>query len=197
MKFRANAAGLAVLALGVVFAAGCRQKMADQPSYRPLDESDFFGDGRSSRPVVEGTIARGQLRDDEALYTGKVGAAFVETVPFPVTREVLDRGRERFEIFCSPCHDSTGSGGGMVVLRGYPRPTSFHVDRLRGARVGYLYDVITNGFGRMPSYASQVPPKDRWAIVCHLRALQLSHQFKAGDLTTDERAKLEAAEKKP
>lgn len=170
--------------------------MAEQPSYRPLQKSDFFDDGRSARPIVEGTVARGHLRDDDALYTGKVGGAFVAVFPFPVTREVLERGRERYDIFCAPCHDRVGNGGGMVVLRGYPRPSSFHVDRLREAKVGYLYDVIASGFGRMPSYAAQVPPRDRWAIVSYMRALQLSHRMKAQDLPAADRAKLESAGEK-
>src|SRR5206468_2110082 len=130
---------------GLLLAGGCRQKMAEQPSPRPLEASDFFDDGRASRPLVEGTVARGHLRDDEVLYTGKSGAEVSEAFPFPVTRDVLLRGRQRYDIFCSPCHDRTGAGDGMVVRRGFPRPPSLHVDRLREAKAGYLFDVVTRG----------------------------------------------------
>lgn len=184
-------AGVAIAAAGLAFlATGCRQQMADQTSGRPLRSSDFFADGRGSRPLVEGTVARGHLREDTVLYTGKSGGQFVDLLPLPVTRAVLERGRERFNIFCSPCHDRLGEGGGMVVLRGYPRPTSFHIDRLREAKVGYLYDVITNGFGRMPSYAAQIPVEDRWAIVSYLRALQLSRHASLSDVPETEKARL-------
>ena len=188
-----RAARPALVLASLVFAAGCRQKMADQPALRPLQASEFFEDGRASRPLVEGTVARGHLHEDTAVATGKSGGQFIEAVPMSVTRRTLERGHERYDIFCSPCHDRLGTGAGMVVQRGYPRPPSLHIDRLRDARVGYLYDVIASGFGRMPNYASQVPPEDRWAIVVYLRALQLSRHAKAADTPPSDRTALDAA----
>jgi mono/diheme cytochrome c family protein len=174
----------AVLMLVSVSAiAGCRQDMHTQPTYRPLRSSDFFSNGSSARPLVEGTIARGTLQTDAAFFTGKNGAMFVSELPFPVTKEVLDRGQERFNIYCTPCHDTTGSGNGMVVQRGYPRPPSFHIDRLRTIEAGYFFDVMTTGFGRMPDYKAQVAPRDRWNIVAYIRTLQLSqHAAAPGDV---------------
>jgi len=169
--------------------AGCRQDMHDQPRYEPLEASDFFADGRASRPIVEGTVARGQLREDSLLYTGKVDGKDSEVFPFPVTEEVLQRGRERYDIFCSPCHGRTGEGDGMVVQRGYRRPTSFHMATLRGAAVGHFFDVMTNGWGAMPDYASQVPVNDRWAIAAYIRALQAT-RVNVGELTIDQQEKL-------
>lgn len=148
--------------------------MHDAPRYEAYERSEFFGDGRSMRPQVAGTVARGQLREDTAMFAGKVGTAFVTANPVPVTLQLLHRGRQRFDIFCAPCHGRTGQGNGMVVRRGYRVPSSFHIDRLRGQPDGYYYDVITNGFGAMPDYAAQVPVQDRWAIVAYIRALQLS-----------------------
>jgi hypothetical protein len=177
----------------LVFAvlAGCQQKMADQPRYEPLAKSDFFGDERSARPLVEGTVARGQLRSDEELYTGKTNGTLTETLPFPVTKNVLLRGQERYDIFCSPCHDRVGTGQGMVVRRGLRSPPSFHTDRLRAAPAGHFFDVITHGFGIMPDYAVQVSPKDRWVIVAYIRALQLSQNAKLADVPESERRSLE------
>jgi hypothetical protein len=148
--------------------------MQNQPRINPLRESDFYEDLRSARPLVAGTIARGQWRNDTYFYTGFVGKEPGNEMPFPVTRQVLERGRQRFDIYCAPCHSRLGDGNGMVVQRGYRRPPSYHIDRLRNAPLGHFYDVITNGFGAMPDYAEQVPPHDRWAIVAYIRALQLS-----------------------
>ena len=148
--------------------------MHDQPKFIPLRQSDFYADQRSARPLVDGTVARGLLRDDDLLETGKVNGQDVVEFPFPVTAQVLARGRERYDIFCSPCHDRTGRGNGMIVRRGYRQPPSFHIDRLRQAPVGHFFDVITNGFGAMPDYRAQVPVRDRWAIIAYIRALQLS-----------------------
>jgi mono/diheme cytochrome c family protein len=148
--------------------------MHDQPKYIPLRQSTFFNDARSARPVVEGTVARGQLHDDELLYTGKVKGEDATLFPMRVDAPVMARGQERFTIYCSPCHGRTGQGDGMVVLRGYRRPPSFHQDRLRDAPVGHFFDVMTNGFGAMPDYAAQIKAEDRWAIVAYVRALQLS-----------------------
>ncbi len=184
--------GLA-LALGLLVA--CQQQMADQPSYRPLDQNSFFGDERSARPLLPGTVAQGQLHTDEAFYTGKSGGQLVATLPFPLTLETLKRGRERFDIYCAPCHDRTGSGNGMIVQRGYIRPSSYHIQRLIQAPLGHFFDVMTNGFGPMPSYADQVPPRDRWNIAAYIRALQLSQNATLSDAPPEGRAQLEG--KKP
>ncbi|MGH9803733.1 MAG: c-type cytochrome [Candidatus Acidiferrales bacterium] len=178
---RASALALAALLL----LAGCRQEMYDQPRGKPHQPSDFFADGRTDRQPVAGTIARGQLRDDPHLYTGKVGGQLVSTFPFPVTREVLERGRERFNIYCTPCHDRVGNGNGMIVRRGFRPPPSLHEDRLRDAPVGHHFDVITNGLGSMPDYAAQISVRDRWAIVAYLRALQLSQRASVADVPPD------------
>jgi mono/diheme cytochrome c family protein len=162
--------------------AGCRQDMHDQPRFKPLAKSDFYPDLRSARPPVEGTIARGQLQEDSYFYSGKIGSNPGDYMPFPVTGEVLARGRERFDIYCSPCHSRLGDGHGMIVQRGFRPPPSYHTDRLRNAPLGYFFDVMTHGFGAMPSYASQIPPRDRWTIVAYIRALQLSQHATASDL---------------
>ena len=169
----------------------CQQKMAEQPRYRPLAKSDFFDDQRASRPLVEGTVARGHLQADEYFYTGKTNGQPVDRFPFPITKDMLLRGQERYDIFCSPCHDRVGTGLGMIVRRGYRPPPSFHIDRLRSASVGYFFDVMTHGFGVMPDYAEQVPPADRWAIVAYIRALQLSQSAKFADVPERERQALE------
>jgi len=174
-------------------ALGCRQDMHDQPKFKPLAQNDFYADQRAARPAVAGTIARGQLRDDSPLYTGKADGKFVELLPVPLTAALLDRGRERFTIYCTPCHGQTGRGDGMVVRRGYRRPVSFHTDRLRGERVGYYYDVMTNGFGAMPDYATQISVKDRWAIAAYVRALQLSQFVNAAELDPEARKQIGAA----
>ena len=180
---------LCVLCVSV--ATGCRQDMHDQPKYIPLRQSQFFTDGRSARPFVEGTVARGQLRTDALLYTGKVNGADADVFPFPIDATVLARGEERFNIYCSPCHGRTGQGDGMVVRRGYRRPPSYHDDRLRQAPVGHFFDVITNGFGAMPDYAAQVKPEDRWAIVAYIRALQLSEHASVADVPAANRSQLD------
>ncbi len=171
--------------------SACRQDMHDQPKYIPLRESTFFGDERSARPIVAGTVARGQLHDDTLLYTGKVGDKDADQFPFPIDATTMARGQERFNIYCSPCHGRTGQGDGMVVRRGYRRPPTFHQDRLRNAPVGHFFDVITNGFGAMPDYAAQVKVEDRWAIVAYVRALQASEHAAAADVPADHRADLE------
>ena len=154
-----------------------------QPKQNPLSRSDFFADQRSERPPVEGTVARGQLHEDTYFYTGKIGNNPGDYMPFPVTKEVLDRGRERYNIYCSPCHSLLGDGNGFVPSRGFARkPPSYHIPRLQKAPLGYFYDVITNGFGIMPDYASQIPPEDRWKIVAYIRALQLSQNATRADV---------------
>jgi Cytochrome C oxidase, cbb3-type, subunit III len=179
MKSRTKAS---LVAFCLLAAAGCRQDMHNQPKYRPLRSTDFFADGASARPLVEGTVARGALDEDAAFFTGKVGNTPVKELPFPVDEQVLGRGQDRYNIFCTPCHDSTGSGRGMVVQRGYRQPPSFHDERLRIADVGYFYDVMTNGFGVMPDYRAQLAPRDRWAIVAYIRALQLSQNATKADI---------------
>lgn len=184
--------GTAVAALAL---ASCRSDMHVQPRYNPLDPSAFFDDGRSARPEVPGTVARGQLRVDEHLYRGKVGGKEAETFPFPVTRAVLERGRNRFNIFCTPCHGYAGDGRGMIVQRGFPPPPSYHIDRLRQAPPGHFYSVITNGFGAMYSHAARIAPEDRWAIAAYIRALQLSQHATLADVPESERSKLAPAER--
>jgi mono/diheme cytochrome c family protein len=181
--------GLALVVAG--FGVGCRQDMHDQPKYVPLRKSDFFADGRSERPLIEGTVARGQLNDDAAFYTGKgPDGKFLDTFPFAVDKSVIERGQERYNIYCQPCHDRLGNGGGTIVSRGYRKPPSYHIDRLRQVPNGYIYDVITNGFGAMPDYAAQIQPRDRWAIVAYVRALQLSQNASVNDVPPEGRAQL-------
>jgi mono/diheme cytochrome c family protein len=170
------------LAVCLVVIAGCRQDMHNQPKYRGLRASVFFADGSSARPLVEGTVARGTLQEDEGFYTGKIDKVDVKELPFPVDAQVLDRGQERFNIYCSPCHGPTGAGNGMVVQRGYRQPPSFHIDRLRQADVGHFFDVMTNGFGAMPDYKVQITPRDRWTIVAYIRALQLAEHAPVADV---------------
>jgi mono/diheme cytochrome c family protein len=164
--------------------------MYDQPKYKDLGRSDFFADHRQARPLPAGTVARGFLQEDSRVFAGKVGNALVTEFPFPVDAALLARGRERFDIFCSPCHDRTGSGGGMVVKRGYRAPPSFHIERLREAPVGHFLDVITNGFGAMPDYSVQIDVSDRWAIVAYVRALQLSQYAPVAAMSSADRARL-------
>ena len=179
------------LVLTFVAIAGCRQDMHDAPSYDPLQQSQFFPDGAASRPLVANTVARGQLREDEHLYTGKVNGQTATEFPMPVTAEVMARGRERFNVYCSPCHGRTGEGNGMVVQRGFRAPPSYHEERLRNAPVGYFFDVMTNGFGAMQDYAAQVSVTDRWAIAAYIRALQLSRHATVADVPPDRRGDLD------
>ncbi len=165
---------LAVLTLALAALAGCRQDMHNQPKYKPLRESDFFADGRSARPLPEGTVSRGDQEQDTYYYTGKVNGQPGNELPMPVTKEVLDRGEERYNIYCSPCHSKVGDGKGMIVQRGFKQPPSYHTDRLRKAPIGHFFDVMTNGFGSMSEYKAQVSVADRWAIAAYIRALQLS-----------------------
>jgi Cytochrome C oxidase, cbb3-type, subunit III len=190
---RSNRLKLASVVLAASLGAtgsACRQDMHDQPKYKPYRASDFFGDGRSVRDPIPGTVARGQLHEDAYLESGKVGDKFADAFPFAVTADVMKRGQQRFEIYCTPCHDRLGSGNGMVVRRGYRRPPSLHIDRLRQAPPGYFFDVITNGFGAMPDYAAQIPVKDRWAIVAYIRALQLSQNATMADVPLSARGEL-------
>lgn len=183
----------AVLVVAVASLTGCkiRQRMWDQPKAEPMEASDFFTDRLSARSPVEGTVARGDLREDTHLHTGIVDGEQATTFPFPVTREVLARGQTRYDIYCSPCHDRTGSGNGMVVQRGYKRPTSYHIDRLRDAPPGYFFKVMTEGFGVMPSYSYPLSPEDRWAVAAYIRVLQFTQHAPVADLPADVRAALE------
>jgi mono/diheme cytochrome c family protein len=197
---------------------GCQQQMAVQPSARPDAPSSFFPDGRADRPLVPGTVARGNLRTDLHLFTGERGkeaialtnvaaligagvngfdmlplvyyqsleqAEYVDTFPFPVTKAVLEHGRDRYMIYCVVCHDVLGTGRGKIVERGYTQPPSYHIERLRQVPVGHFFNVITHGYGSMPQYKQQIPPRDRWAIAAYIRALQLSQHFAAQDLPDD------------
>ena len=161
--------------LGVVFATGCnRQDMRNQARYKPLAPSAFFDNGQASRPLIEHTIARGQLRLDTHLYEGRIDGEYAASFPMPLTQAILDRGQQRYGIYCTPCHDKVGTGNGMVVQRGFTHPTSYHDLTLRNKPAGYYFEVISKGFGRMQDYAAQINPEDRWAIVAYIRALQLS-----------------------
>jgi mono/diheme cytochrome c family protein len=187
---RRNVLTLVVVVLGVSLSA-CRQDMHDAPRYEPLEATTFFPNGSASRIPVVNTVARGQLNDDRHLYEGVVDGRPAETFPMPVTAEVMARGRERFDVFCSPCHGSTGVGNGMIVQRGFRQPPSFHDDRLRNAPVGYYFDVMTHGFGAMQDYAAQISVTDRWAIAAYLRALQTSRSATVADVPADRRADLD------
>lgn len=182
-----------LVTLGLLSAglAACRQDMHDAPRYDPLEASTVLPHDSSAQPLVEGTVARGFLNADEHLYAGTVNGDPVATFPFPITRADLDRGEERFDIYCSPCHGRTGEANGMVIQRGFARqPPTYHSDRLRDVPVGYLFNVITNGFGLMQDYRAQVDVPDRWRIVAYIRALQLSHHATAGDIPADEMQRL-------
>jgi hypothetical protein len=183
----------ALVVLVALAGLGCRQDMHDQPKYKPFRQSEFFTNGMAMRPFVKGTVARGTLREDVPFYTGKSGKDFVTELPVPLTADLLERGRGEFQVFCSPCHGRTGMGDGVIVQRGFKRPTSYHVDRLRQTPVGYFYDVITNGYGAMSDYAAQVPVEDRWAIVAYIRALQLSQYAPVDVVPEDRHGELEAS----
>jgi mono/diheme cytochrome c family protein len=196
--------------------AGCQQQMADQPTYKPMEPSDLFDKGRSVRPLVPGTVARGHLRTDQTRYAGLVADArpgadgprledYATAFPVPVTRELLARGRERFTIYCSVCHHADGTGNGKIVERGFTRPPSLLTDHSRGfahrgrqialreVPIGYVFEVISKGYGAMPEYGTQVPPDDRWAIAAYVRALQLSHHVRLADLPKPEQDAARAA----
>jgi len=171
-----------LVAVGLLLLANCRSDMQEMPYQRPLVESDFYADRRSERPIIPTTVARGHLDADTYFYTGKIGSNDGDYLPFPVTPEVMARGQQRFNIYCSPCHGEVGDGNGMVVQRGFKHPPSYHIERLRKAPIGHFFDVMTNGFGAMPDYAEQVEPKDRWAIAAYIRALQLSQDASQADV---------------
>jgi len=180
-----------IVVVGLLGLSACRQDMHDQPKYVPFRESTFFTDGRSARAPVAGTVARGHLREDTLLYTGKVNGADATVFPFAVDERVMARGQERYEIFCTPCHGRTGAGDGMIVRRGYRAPPTLHTDRLRLAPVGHFFDVMTAGFGAMPDYAAQIGAEDRWAVVAYIRALQLAGHATITDVPAERRGALQ------
>ncbi|HXU30214.1 MAG TPA: cytochrome c [Thermoanaerobaculia bacterium] len=174
--------------------AGCRQNMHNQAKAKTYRESDFFADGVEARPLPAHTVARGELRDDAVFYTGLSEAGELANVPpMPVTRELLVRGQQRFNVFCAPCHGRLGDGHGMIVQRGFKQPVSFHDERLRNSPLGYFVNNMTEGFGQMPSYAAQIPPADRWAIASYVRVLQYAENAQVADLDPAEKQKLDAA----
>jgi Cytochrome C oxidase, cbb3-type, subunit III len=172
----------ATAAFSLMFAAGCRQDMHDQPKFFPQRGTDFYADGRSVRPQVENTVARGQLHENSYFYTGLINGKEGDSMPFPVTMEVLQRGQERFNVYCTPCHSRVGNGEGMIVQRGYAHAGDFHTTRLETAPLGHFFYVISNGYGAMPDYSAQVAPADRWAIVSYIKALQLSQKATEADV---------------
>jgi mono/diheme cytochrome c family protein len=189
LKTRSSAALRTVLAIALcAIAANCRQDMHNQTKMKPYRQSRFFADGQGSRLPVADTVARGQLRENELYFTGQTAdGEMVAEIPMPVTREVLARGQQRFNIFCAPCHGRLGDGHGMVARRGYKQPASLHDPRLVASPAGYFFDVMTNGFAVMPSYAAQIPPADRWSIVAYVRALQLSQGARLAELPAQDR----------
>ncbi len=164
--------------------------MANQPRYDPLESSDFFTDGMSARPRLAGTVARGELSTDPFLDTGRIDNQIADGFPFALTREIVDRGHERYDIYCAQCHGRVGDGNGMIPSRGFRRPPSFHTETLRTRPTGHFFDVMTNGFGSMPSYATMIPPRDRWAIVAYIRALQLAQRASPSDIPGGDPTKL-------
>lgn len=184
---------LGAAAAFALLVVACRppQKMADQPQHDPYEASSFFDDGMSARQQVPGTVGRGTLQEDAFLHTGRVGGQLVSTFPFPMGKKELDRGRERYDIYCSMCHGMTGAGNGMVVQRGFRKAASFHTEGLRNQSVGHFFDVMTNGFGSMPAYASMIPAEDRWMIAAYIRALQLSQSATLADVSDADRKTLE------
>jgi mono/diheme cytochrome c family protein len=187
-----NSLSIAAGVLSLLPLAGCRNDMHDEPRYKPLAQSEFFGDHRSARPKIDGTVPRGYLRIDEARYTGKIGGEEIDQFPFPIAKVDIERGQGRFNIYCTPCHGRLGDGNGLVVQRGFRQPPSYYEDKLMRAPVGHFFDVMTNGFGAMPSYASRVEPDDRWRIAAYIRALQLSENVPITAIPPDQRQNLGA-----
>ena len=189
---RSKESALTLALLTTLALAGCRQDMHNAPRYEAFEASSTFPNGSASRTAPAGTVARGWLREDEALYTGKIDGQAIDEFPFAIGREELVRGQQRFNIYCTPCHGQLGDGQGMVVQRGLRQAASYHQDRLRQEKLGYFYDVITNGFGAMQGYAEQIPVRDRWLIVAYVRTLQLSQHASLADVPADRRGALEA-----
>jgi mono/diheme cytochrome c family protein len=187
-----RASAMALLLAGGFTGAGCRQDMHDAPRFNPLRVSDFYDDRRSARPLIDDTVPRGWLMADDAFATGKVNGQFVAELPVPLTLDLLKRGENRFNIYCSPCHSRTGNGDGIVVRRGFKQPPSYHDPRLLAQPIGYFFDVISHGFGQMPDYAAQIQPRDRWAIAAYVRALQVSRHATVADVPAADRPQLDA-----
>jgi cytochrome c553 len=185
------------LCLSVLSFAACRRDMYDQPKAKTLSENTFFTDGASARQIPPHTVARGDMREGSAFFTGLTNGVLVTQMPMQLTPEVLSRGRHSYDIYCAVCHGRTGAGNGEIVQRGFPVPPSYHIDRLRNAPIGYFYHVITNGYGVMYSYANRIEPADRWAIAAYMRALQLSHNAKVDDVSEAERRALQNNEPLP
>jgi len=186
---RPNVIFVVLLVLGV---SACRQDMHDAPRYEAYEANSFYADGRASRETPDGTVARGWERADDLFYTGRDSAGEPsEQIPMPVTAQDMQRGRDRYNVYCTPCHGILGDGQGMVVQRGLKRAATYHDERLRGVKVGYLYDVVTNGFGAMQGYAEQIPARDRWLIVAYVRALQLSQHAQVAEVPSDKRAEFD------
>jgi hypothetical protein len=185
-----NRTYVGAVAWSLLALTGCRQDMQNEPRYKPLAESEFFSDHRSARPQVEGTVARGHLRIDEARYTGKIDGEDIDQFPIPIAKADIERGQTRFNIYCTPCHSRVGDGNGMVVMRGFRQPPSYYSDRLMNAPVGHFFDAVTNGFGAMPSYASRIQTDDRWRIIAYIRALQLSESASLNDVPAEQRQNL-------
>jgi len=176
--------------LPILLTWSCRRDMQDQPKYKPLGQNSFFADGRDARPIPAGAIARDELNDEDPVHTGAQNGKFLETIPLPLTAALLERGHNRFDIFCSPCHGRLGDGYGMVRQRGFWIPANLHTGRLRAVPPGYIYQVIKNGYGAMPDHGDQIPVRDRWAIVAYVRALQLSQNANVSDVPSEERKRL-------
>ncbi len=181
---------LALAAAIVLIAGGCRQDMHNQPKYVTYRSSEFFRDGLSERQPVVGTVARGDLHADSYFYTGKNGTKEGDQFPFPITMQVMERGRERYDIYCSPCHSRVGDGNGMIVKRGYRQAANFHLARYLDQPVGHYYSVITHGWGAMPDYAAQIEPADRWAIAAYIRALQYAQNGTMAEVPADQRGQM-------
>jgi mono/diheme cytochrome c family protein len=191
MSSKTKVAALVLAGLGVVLSGCARLDMQDQPKYKPQRPSGFFADGRSGRPELEGTVARGEMQEDPAFYSGRdEKGEDVAVFPIAVDKAFILRGQERYDIYCAPCHGRIGNGLGMVVRRGFKAPPSYHIDRLRNAPVGHYYDVVSNGYGAMLNYAAQIQPRDRWAIIAYIRALQYGENANINDLSADARSKV-------
>ena len=189
-KHTGSAVRLLVASTVLLAVSGCRQDMHNQPKYVPYRSSEFFQDGLSERQQLVNTVARGELREDAYLYTGKVGTKEGDRFPFPITQAVMERGRERYDIYCSPCHSRVGDGNGMIVKRGYRQAANFHDQKYATQTVGHYYDVISHGSGAMPDYAAQIEPADRWAIVAYIRALQYAQNGTMADVPADQRGQM-------